>query len=102
MPHPDAPDPPPPLRRRRRTGHATGDSPTPLTQYDRAMTTKPYDVNVIRARFPSLANTLPDGRQLSFLDGPAGTQVPQAVIDAYRDFFLHANANSGGAFIKWD
>jgi selenocysteine lyase/cysteine desulfurase len=63
------------------------------------MTTKPYDVNAIRARFPSLANTLPDGRQLSFLDGPAGTQVPQAVIDAYRDFFLHANANSGGAFI---
>ena len=63
------------------------------------MTTKPYDVNAIRARFPSLANALPDGRQLSFLDGPAGTQVPQAVIDAYRDFFLHANANSGGAFI---
>ena len=63
------------------------------------MTTKPYDVNAIRARFPSLANTLPDGRQISFLDGPAGTQVPQSVIDAYRDFFLHANANSGGAFI---
>ena len=63
------------------------------------MTTKPYDVNAIRARFPSLANALPDGRPISFLDGPAGTQVPQSVIDAYRDFFLHANANSGGAFI---
>lgn len=63
------------------------------------MTTKPYDVNAIRARFPSLANSLPDGRPISFLDGPAGTQVPQSVIDAYRDFFLQANANSGGAFI---
>ena len=62
------------------------------------MTTKPYDVNAIRARFPSLANTLPDGRPIAFLDGPAGTQVPQAVIDAYADFFLRANANNGGLF----
>jgi hypothetical protein len=47
---------------------------------------KPYDVAAIRARFPSLANTLPDGRPIAFLDGPAGTQVPQSVIDAYADF----------------
>jgi len=59
---------------------------------------KPYDVAAIRARFPSLANTLPDGRPIAFLDGPAGTQVPQAVIDAYSDFFLRANANNGGLF----
>jgi len=59
---------------------------------------KPYDVAAIRARFPSLANTLPDGRPIAFLDGPAGTQVPQAVIDAYADFFLRANANNGGHF----
>ena len=62
------------------------------------MSRAPYDIDAIRARFPSLANTLPDGRPIAFLDGPAGTQVPQTVIDAYRDFFLHANANSGGAF----
>ena len=59
---------------------------------------KPYDVAAIRARFPSLANTLPDGRPIAFLDGPAGTQVPQSVIDAYADFFLRANANNGGFF----
>ena len=59
---------------------------------------KPYDVAAIRARFPSLANTLPDGRPIAFLDGPAGTQVPQSVIDAYTDFFLRANANNGGFF----
>lgn len=60
------------------------------------MKARPYDVDEIRARFPSLATTLPDGRSVAFLDGPAGTQVPQSVIDAYRDFFLHANANDGG------
>ena len=59
---------------------------------------KPYDVAAIRARFPSLTNTLPDGRPIAFLDGPAGTQVPQTVIDAYADFFLRANANNGGYF----
>ena len=59
---------------------------------------RPYDVAAIRALFPALARTLPDGRPLAFLDGPAGTQVPQAVIDAYRDFFVQANANSGGDF----
>ena len=59
---------------------------------------RPYDVAAIRARFPSLANTLPDGRPIAFLDGPAGTQVPQSVIDAYVDFFRRANANSGGHF----
>ena len=59
---------------------------------------KLYDVAAIRARFPSLANTLPDGRPIAFLDGPAGTQVPQSVIDAYADFFLSANANNGGLF----
>ena len=59
---------------------------------------KPYDVAAIRARFPSLANALPDGRPIAFLDGPAGSQVPQSVIDAYADFFLRANANNGGLF----
>ena len=39
------------------------------------------------------------GTPIAFLDGPAGTQVPETVIDAYRDFFLHANANSGGDWI---
>jgi cysteine desulfurase family protein (TIGR01976 family) len=60
------------------------------------MKSRPYNVDEIRAHFPSLATTLPDGRLVAFLDGPAGTQVPQTVIDAYRDFFLHANANDGG------
>ena len=59
---------------------------------------RPYDVAAIRSLFPALARTLPDGRPLAFLDGPAGTQVPRAVIDSYRTFFVEANANSGGDF----
>ncbi len=34
-----------------------------------------------------------------FLDGPAGTQVPQSVIDAISRYYEHSNANTHGAFI---
>jgi len=40
-----------------------------------------YDVDAVRRAFPSLALEV-GGRPAAFLDGPAGTQVPQAVIDA--------------------
>ena len=33
-----------------------------------------------------------------FLDGPAGTQVPQCVIDEMVYYLTHCNANHGGAF----
>lgn len=33
-----------------------------------------------------------------FLDGPGGTQVPQAVIDAVAGYYREMNANDGGAF----
>lgn len=53
----------------------------------------------LRARrdFPSLARTL-EGRPLAFLDGPAGTQVPHAVIDAIARYYETSNANSHGEF----
>jgi cysteine desulfurase family protein (TIGR01976 family) len=50
------------------------------------------DVRAIRAQFPSV------GAERVFLDNPAGTQVPQAVIDAYSRFFTNTNANLGGYF----
>ncbi len=51
-----------------------------------------YDINAVRANFPSLqAGAI-------FLDNPGGTQVAQSVIDAMREYFLTANANTGGAF----
>ncbi len=34
-----------------------------------------------------------------FLDGPAGTQVPQCVIDGISHYYKNSNANSHGAFV---
>lgn len=52
-----------------------------------------FDVAAIRAQFPSLA-----ANKAIFFDNPAGTQVPQRVIAAVSDYFVHMNANSGGTF----
>lgn len=57
-----------------------------------------WNVSDIRSQFPALARTL-DGQPLAFLDGPAGTQVPQCVIDAIGSYLSHCNANRGGCFI---
>jgi cysteine desulfurase family protein (TIGR01976 family) len=56
------------------------------------------DLADLRARFPALASTDADGRPLAFFDGPAGTHVPDTVIEAISDFYRHANANLGGHF----
>lgn len=53
----------------------------------------------IRAQFPSLRESTPDGRLPIFLDNPAGTQAPQSVIDAVSSYYRTMNANSGGSFI---
>lgn len=52
----------------------------------------------LRAMFPALARQV-DGQPLSFLDGPAGTQVPQSVIDAISHYLIHSNANRHGPFV---
>ena len=54
-------------------------------------------VNALRAQFPALARQH-NGQQAVFLDGPAGTQVPQCVIDAISDYLVTCNANSHGVF----
>jgi len=56
-----------------------------------------YDLDAIRAQFPSLTITDGDTPRLYF-DNPAGTQVPQRVIDAMTDCLREANANIGGGF----
>ncbi len=53
----------------------------------------------LRAQFPALKRPMPDGRPLLFLDGPAGTQVPQTVIDALGEYLIQRNANRHGAFL---
>jgi cysteine desulfurase family protein (TIGR01976 family) len=57
-----------------------------------------FDVQAVRARFPALQQTVNGGIVPVFFDNPAGTQVPQSVIDAVTHYFTHTNANSGGAF----
>lgn len=56
------------------------------------------DTARIRQQFPALNIPLEDGSLPVFFDNPAGTQVPQAVIDAVVDYYRQMNANSGGAF----
>jgi cysteine desulfurase family protein (TIGR01976 family) len=51
----------------------------------------------IRADFPALER-LHQGRPVAYLDGPGGTQVPRAVVDAMTDYLIHHNANTHWAF----
>jgi len=51
-----------------------------------------------RSAFPSLQR-LHNGKPLVYLDGPGGTQVPEAVIKACSDYYRTSNANTHGQFI---
>ncbi len=51
----------------------------------------------LRDQFPALQYRR-DGITPIFLDGPAGTQVPQRVLNAMVYYLTHCNANHGGAF----
>ncbi len=56
-----------------------------------------WDLSAIRAQFPALQR-VHAGQPVIYLDGPAGSQVPQVVIDAVSDYLAHRNANVGGLF----
>jgi cysteine desulfurase family protein (TIGR01976 family) len=51
-----------------------------------------FDPAIVRSQFPALR------REAAFLDGAAGSQVPQTVIDAIADYYVRHNANHGGLF----
>lgn len=57
-----------------------------------------FDVQAARAQFPALHQLTDSGKAPIFFDNPAGTQVPQRVIDAVSHYYRTMNANSGGAF----
>lgn len=59
--------------------------------------TREFDVNHWRARFPALTREI-DGRPVVYFDGPAGSQVPQSVVDAVAACLTDVNANCGGVF----
>jgi selenocysteine lyase/cysteine desulfurase len=52
------------------------------------------DIAWVRAQFPALALRV-NGSPAAYFDGPGGTQVPQRVIDAMRDYLSSSNANVG-------
>ena len=56
------------------------------------------DLSALRAHFPALQQTDAHGRPYVFFDGPGGTQVPRAVINAMADYLAHANANTHGLY----
>ncbi|HXW62052.1 MAG TPA: cysteine desulfurase-like protein [Candidatus Acidoferrales bacterium] len=57
-----------------------------------------FDLAWVRSQFPALELAV-NGHPAAFLDGPAGTQVSRRVIDAVRDYYEQANANTCGAFL---
>ena len=58
---------------------------------------QPFDVHAVRSQFPALA--LQDqGKPRIYFDNPAGTQVPQQVVDRTVECLIQKNANLGGYF----
>ena len=56
-----------------------------------------FDVAYVRNQFPALRRIV-DGHPAAYLDGPGGTQTPQRVLDAVRDYLADHNCNIHGAF----
>ena len=51
----------------------------------------------IRSHFPALERRY-GGHPVAYFDGPGGTQVPRAVVEAMTDYLYHHNANTHWAF----
>jgi cysteine desulfurase family protein (TIGR01976 family) len=62
-----------------------------------ASATATFPIDWCREQFPAL-NREAGGRRAIFLDGPAGSQVPQRVARAVADYLIEMNANHGGRF----
>lgn len=56
-----------------------------------------YDVNYVRAQFPAM-NMKVNGKNIAFLDGPGGSQVPKRVGEKILDYLYYHNANEHGVF----
>jgi cysteine desulfurase family protein (TIGR01976 family) len=51
----------------------------------------------IRSHFPALAR-VHGGARVAYFDGPGGTQVPRAVVEAVSEYLYHHNANTHWAY----
>jgi cysteine desulfurase family protein (TIGR01976 family) len=54
-------------------------------------------IEQIRRCFPALAR-IHNGFPVAYFDGPGGTQVPRAVVEAMNDYLFHHNANTHWAY----
>jgi cysteine desulfurase family protein (TIGR01976 family) len=54
-------------------------------------------IQALRERFPALRRQH-DQKPVAYFDGPGGTQVPSAVVEAMSDYLLHHNANTHWVF----
>ena len=64
-----------------------------MTRIDLSAESAIASVEAIRAEFGALARIY-EGRPVAYFDGPGGTQVPAAVVEAMRDYLVHHNANT--------
>src|SRR5881275_1877793 len=65
--------------------------------YDSATTAAMTSTEDIRRCFPALARTH-NGHPVAYFDGPGGTQVARAVVEAMNDYLYHHNANTHWAY----
>ena len=56
-----------------------------------------FNLETIRSQYPALAET-DNGTRRIYFDNPAGTQVPQIVVDRMADCMFRSSANLGGYF----
>src|SRR5262249_13659730 len=64
---------------------------------DRSLSPSIAPTAEIRAAFPAL-EPVHRSHRVAYFDGPGGTQVPRAVVEAMADYLLHHNANTHWAF----
>ena len=57
----------------------------------------PLDIPKLREHFPALEREYA-GLPVAYFDGPGGTQVPRAVVEAMTDYLYHHNANTHWAY----
>ena len=56
-----------------------------------------WPVTEIRRQFAGLQR-IQDEREVAFFDGPAGSQVPETVVEAVCHYLRHTNCNRGATF----
>ncbi|HXJ91961.1 MAG TPA: cysteine desulfurase-like protein [Terriglobia bacterium] len=72
---------------------STATHPTPA----HSTTTPILPVEDIRSRFPAL-DRRQGGHPVAYFDGPGGTQVPHAVVEAVTEYLYRHNANTHWAY----